>query len=154
MNEQELRELLLIGLDYSTVHDDWVEPVEAALEGVTPEQAQWAPVDGKGIWDIVLHLALWNENIIERVTTGEKAYPADREPWPPVPEPATEEAWQAAKDRLRKSIADVRALIEVTPMEQMIGNAYGLGDILCRFIHCGYHLGQIVKIRECQQFPA
>jgi hypothetical protein len=31
-----------------------------------------------------------------------------------------------------------------------MGGPYGLADLLCRFIHNGYHIGQITKMRECQ----
>lgn len=151
MNEEDLRKLLLIGLEYSYLHDDWVEPLEDALAGITADQARWRPADGMGIWDIVLHLAVWHENIVERVCSGETVGPAEGA-WPPVPDVADEDAWTNAKGRLRRSLDSVRAMIETTPVSRLLAAPYGPGDLLCRFIHNGYHIGQIVKLRECASF--
>lgn len=60
--EQDVRDMLLAGFEYSWRYDDRVTPLEEALAGVTAGHAAWTPPGGqKGIWDIVLHLAVWNE---------------------------------------------------------------------------------------------
>lgn len=149
MNEEELKKLLMIGFEYSFLHEDWVEPLEDSLAGVTARQARWRPgPEDMGIWDIVLHLAVWNENIVERVATGQVGRPAEGA-WPPVPVDGGEEEWEFARARLRKSFEDVRMMIETTPVSKIEASPYGTGDLLCRFIHAGYHIGQIVKMREC-----
>jgi hypothetical protein len=150
MTEQEIRDLLLINFEYSHQHDDWVYPLADALDGITAEQAAWKPGPGlMGIWDIVLHVAAWNENIIERIETGQKARPSEGA-WPPKPDSLTEANWEAAKTRLWASIAALRKLIETVPFEKVHSSPYGFGDLVCRFSHMAYHGGQIVKIRECQ----
>lgn len=150
MKDQVLREIFLAGCDYSSVLDEWVEPMEKALSGQTAAQAIERPggPETKGVWDIVLHMAVWNENIVERVKTGQKSVPAEGA-WPRPPEHPAEMAWEDAKKRLMVSVSNLRNLIQECPMDQLITNGYGLADILCRFIHNGYHLGQIVKLREC-----
>ena len=35
-----------------------------------------------------------------------------------------------------------------SPLDKINASPYGLGDLICRFTHNGYHLGQISKIRE------
>jgi len=153
MNDEDLRQLLVIGHEYSYLHDDWVHPLREALHGLTPEQALWRPTpNAKGIWDIVLHLAAWAENIVERVETGEKTRPKEGH-WPPPPEKPTNEAWQHAQDRLHKAQVAMRKMIDETPIEKIEQSPYGTGDLLCRFIHNAYHIGQIVKMRECMPNP-
>ncbi len=148
MTDDQIKHELAIGFEYCYQHDDWVEPVEQALAGLTAEQALWRPnPEVKGIWDMVLHLAAWNENIVERTETGQKAHPAEGA-WPPPPETPSEEAWAAAKQRLMKSYESVQQLIANSPLDKLQSAPYGIGDLLCRFTHSGYHLGQISKIRE------
>ena len=151
MDDDAVRKDLLIGFEYSHLHDSWVNPLADALDGVTAEQAIWRPgPDMKGIWDIVLHMAAWNENIIERIGSGEIAYPPGRVAWPPPPSAPSDEQWLSAKTRLWDSLAALREMIETIPIIKIQESPYGIGDLLCRFIHNAYHIGQITKLRECQ----
>ncbi len=152
MDEQALRHEIKVAFEYSYLHDDWVTPLEEALEGVTAEQALRRPrPNSKGIWEIVLHLAMWNENIVDRIRTGQPTR-ATEEHWPPLPPTPDEAAWEAAKKRLWDSLESMRVAIEAAPMEKIVGMHYGLGDLFCRFNHLAYHGGQIVKLRECFDF--
>ena|ERR1041385_297268 len=147
MDEQAFKHEVLTAFEYSYKHDDWVNPLDEALAGVTAEEAAWRPgPKGKGIWDIVLHLAVWNENIVERMKTGEASRPAEGA-WPEPSPTRNEAAWQAAQQRLWDSLAALHAYIETNPLDSLKGH-YGLGDLFCRFIHNGYHIGQITKMRE------
>lgn len=152
LNESETRELLQIEFEYSFLHDDWVFPLTDALDGITADQAAWRPgTDLMGIWDIVLHIAVWNENIIERIQTGERAHPKEGA-WPPLPDVLSEETWDAAKARLWKSVDDLKHLIQTVSFEKIRSSPYGFGDLTCRFIHMAYHCGQIEKLRECKDW--
>src|SRR5437667_119053 len=85
MDEQAVRKDVLIAFEYSYKHDDWVYPLADALAGVTAAEAAWRPgTDLRGIWDIVLHMAIWTENIVERMRSGEDAHPAEGA-WPSPP---------------------------------------------------------------------
>lgn len=144
MTEDEIKGEIALAFEYAYRHDDWVEPLESLLAGVSAADALRRPRE-KGVWDIALHLALWNENIVERVRTGRKIHPDEGWPAPStVPEDA---AWEAAKARLRDSYAAVQCLIETSSLDELRGG-YGLADLLCHLTHSGYHLGQIVKLRE------
>ncbi len=148
MNEAQIKRELLLAFEYSYRHDDWVEPLDALLAGLSPAQALWSSrPDVPSIWAIVLHLAVWHENIVERILTGEDARPAEG-PWPPLPAAKDEVSWNTARKRLEDALDSVRTTIEATPLDTIQASPYGLGDLLCRFTHNGYHLGQIVKIRE------
>ncbi|HLK16719.1 MAG TPA: DinB family protein [Fimbriimonadaceae bacterium] len=148
MDEGEVRRQLAIGFEYSYTHDDWVTPLEAVLDGIDAATAlRRPPPADKGIWDIVLHLAVWHEDIVIRVRTGQQSHPSEGA-WPPPPDEPDPAAWEAAKTRLRAALVSVQRMIETTPLEQIMASPYSLGDLLCRFTHNGYHLGQITKLRE------
>src|SRR3569832_2583651 len=100
MEESEVRKQLDIAFEYCYAHNVWVNSLDDALAGVTSRAALWRPIPpGKGIWDIVLHLAVWNENIVERTESGERVHPEEGE-WPATPDHPDEAAWAAAKRRL------------------------------------------------------
>lgn len=148
---EKLRQDLVTAFEYCYLHDDWVYPLQEAVEGVTVEQALWkATPDGKCIWDIVLHMAVWNENIVERVETGENVRPQEGA-WPELPTSPNEDCWHLAQKRLWKSLGAVQHMLEKVAWEKVESSPYGLPDILCRCIHNAYHLGQIEKIRQIQQ---
>lgn len=147
MRDDQLRADLLLAFPYSWRHDDWVEPLDACLEGLTAAGAlAKVGTHDKCIWEIVLHLAVWNENIVERMASGEPKMPPEGH-WPPLPESVTEEAWEAAQNRLRRSLAAIEEALAALPMSQIAGPPWGIPDLLCRMAHMGYHLGQFVIIR-------
>src|SRR5262249_46008371 len=145
-----------LAFEYSYAHDDWLTPLEEALAGVTTREAVWKPApDVPSIWQIVLHMAVWNENIVHRMAQrarGERHGQPPEGPWPPLPATLDEAAWEDAQRRLWESLAAVRAHIEETPLAAQLdfGNVgYShLADLLCRFTHTAYHIGQITKLRE------
>jgi hypothetical protein len=148
MDGEALRRDVLIAFEYSYIHDDWVYPLVDALAGVTAEEAAWRPgPDLRGIWNIVLHMAVWNENIVERMQSGKDAHPAEGTD-PPLPAIPDEAAWEAAQRRLWDSLAALHAYIETNSLDALAGSPWGLGDLFCRFIHMAYHIGQITKMRE------
>ncbi len=149
MTDEDIRKDVLVAFEYCYLHDDWVNPLGEALDGLTAQQAvQRCGPETKGVWEIVLHLAVWNENIVERILTGERARPLEGA-WPPLPEDSSEHAWEGAKKRLWDSLALVRSTVESVPFEKLTGPPYGLPDLFCRFTHMAYHIGQITKLREC-----
>ena len=148
MDGEAVKRDVLTAFDYSYLHEDWVYPLADALAGVTAQEAAWRPApDGKGIWDIVLHMAVWTENIIERMRSGERVSPAEGA-WPPPPAVLDEAAWEEAQRRLWDALAALSAYIEASPLDALAGSPWGLGDLFCRFIHNAYHIGQITKMRE------
>jgi hypothetical protein len=148
MDEHAIKQEILTAYEYSYIQDDWVNPLTDALSGVTAEEAAWRPgPDLKGIWDIVLHLAVWIENMIERMRTHEDVRPAEGA-WPQPPSIQDEAAWEAAQKRLWTALAAMHSYIKTNPLDALAGGPYGLADLLCRFTHNGYHIGQITKMRE------
>src|SRR5579862_1807878 len=146
MTDAQVKQSISLAYEYCYRHDDWVEPAETALAGLSAQNALRRPgAESKCIWEIVLHVAVWNENILERTKTGEKARPAEGA-WPRLPEKTDEETWEVAKARLRQSLQSIEDLMRSSSLDDLNGGPYGLGDLLCRFFHIAYHLGQIVKM--------
>src|ERR1044072_5254609 len=127
MDDEALRKQVLIAFEYSYQHEDWITPLDEALKGVSAEQALLVPAAAeKGIWAIVLHLAVWLENIVERIETGVATHPVEGA-WPSPPaEPDTTE-WEAAKQRLWNSLGLVKSMLETVSLEQITASPYGRG---------------------------
>lgn len=143
-----MKQQILVAFEYAHAHDSWVTPVAEALEGLTADEALDRPNGAtRSIWEIVLHVAVWNENIIERIESGRPARPAEGA-WPPLPPSRQDRDWLEAKSRLRRSLNDLKAFIEASSLEELDRGPYGIADLLCRFTHIAYHLGQITKMRE------
>ena len=150
MTEAEVKQEIATAFAYAYRHDDWITPLDEALADLNPAQARWSPrPDIPSIWEIVLHLALWNENIVERIERGNRSHP--NESWPALPYDTDSAGWEAARERLRVSYAAIALIIETTSLDRLTGG-YGLADLLCRLTHSGYHLGQITKLREWGSF--
>jgi hypothetical protein len=154
LEEEALRRDILVAFEYCYLHDDWVNPLGEALESLTALEAlRNCGPETKCVWEIVLHLAVWNENIVERILTGERARPSEGH-WPTLPDDRDEPAWDAAKTRLWDSLNLMRTTVETVPFEKLTGPPYGLPDLFCRFTHMAYHIGQITKLRECWEAVA
>lgn len=147
MEETDVRKILKTAHDYAYLHDSWVNPLADALEGVTLAMASRKPnSQSNSIWAIVLHMAVWNENMVQRVRTGEKTRPAEGA-WPPLPQTRTEAEWEQAKQRLFNSIEALGQMIDHEPLENVIASPYGIPDLVCRSVHMAYHIGQITTLR-------
>lgn len=153
MDGEVVKREVRIAFDYAYKEEDWVYPLADTLAGVTAQEAVWKPVlDVNCIWAIVLHMAVWTENIIERMTSGERAHPTEGA-WPSLPPALDEAAWQSAQRRLWDSLAALRAYMEAAPPDGLMAGPYGMADLLCRYIHLGYHIGQITVLRAWQAAP-
>ncbi len=149
MDDVEVMKQVQIAFEYTYLHDDWVTPLSELLDGVSLEEALWKPSpESNSIWRIVLHTAKWNENIVDRVEHRDSARPGEDAHWPQLPDPADEQGWQDAQARLKRSFELVANMLANASLEKIQASRYGLGDVLCRFTHIGYHFGQITKIRE------
>jgi hypothetical protein len=156
IDPEALRRDILVAFEYCHLHDSWVTPLSEALDGITAAHAAVRPApDSRSIWEIVLHLAVWNENIVHRMRWREQKMPFARPPegaWPPLPATLDEPAWQAAQQRLYDSLAAIRMHIETAPIDSLLDTGtvgYSqLGDLFCRFAHLAYHIGQITKLKD------
>ena len=133
----------------------WHGPsVKEVLEGVTAAQAARRPIAAAhSIWEIVLHVAVWQE-IVGRRLTGEpgREVPPE-EDFPPVQD-TSEAAWAAALDRLATAHAGLlRAMegvrddqLDQAPAAQVPRSRYVLLHGAAQ--HDIYHAGQIAVLRK------
>lgn len=130
----------------------WAAAWSKAIDGLTAEQAAWAPVgvDGRPrfcIHQIVLHLCFWREGWLRRVATGVKLTKEEIAvgSFPPIPD-ASESAWKTTRERLISTQERMLHALRTT--------AGGDSDTLIYFLpHDQYHIGQIMLIRGMLGLP-
>lgn len=140
--------------------DPWHgSPLREILAGVTAAQAaQRAVPDAHSIWEIVLHLTAWKHEVRRRLSGAPAGEPPEGD-WPPVG-PATDENWQAARERLdaahRALVDAVRELPEsrlFEPTSDPRNRPLGAGVTRYELLHGlaqhdTYHAGQIALLKK------
>jgi len=140
--------------------DPWHgSPVKAILDGVTVAQAAWKPAaDAHSIWQIVLHMTGWRNEVSRRATGAAAQEPAGGD-WPPVGDP-TPERWRAALTALDAAHARLVAAVRGTTDDQLLqptndtrDPALGAGVSYYELFHGivqhdAYHAGQIALLKK------
>jgi uncharacterized damage-inducible protein DinB len=123
------------------------------LADVTPEEAAAKPVaTSHTIWDLVLHVAAW-EDVVRRRVSGEPVRRVtDEENWPAVPDP-TAESWKSACERLRDGnlrLREVVVSLTDSRLEERIPGGTDTVYDLCHGAvqHDLYHGGQIALLKK------
>lgn len=129
----------------------WAASWSKAIDGLTSEQAAWAPVGVDGVarssvWRIVLHMCFWRESWLRRVKTGIKPTDAEKKAGSePTVTDTSEAAWRAARERFETSQRGMAEALRTTGAE---------GDTLIYFLpHDQYHMGQIMFLRAMLGLP-
>ena len=91
------REAMIDDLERGYRGDAWHGPsLRSVLEGVTAATAAASPIPGgHSIWEIVVHLAAWDDVIVRRIESGEPISDPEGGNFPPVG-PTDPGAWDAA----------------------------------------------------------
>jgi uncharacterized damage-inducible protein DinB len=140
--------------------DPWHgSPLRAILNGIDATRAAAAPIAGAhSIWEIVLHVTGWKNEVARRLTGAPAGEPADGD-WPAVGQ-VSEVRWTQALERLeaahRNLVAGVNALPEqrlFEPTNDQRDRALGVGVsyyVLLHGIvqHDVYHAGQIALLKK------
>jgi uncharacterized damage-inducible protein DinB len=125
------------------------------LKGVTAAQAAARPIpEAHSIWELVLHLAAW-EDAVRRRMTGVAVKLSAEENFPRVDDTSTA-AWQTALGHLRrihKKLLDaVRKFPEASLRKQVPGKRgahYNFSFMLHGLAqHAAYHAGQIALLKK------
>ncbi|HTW32558.1 MAG TPA: DinB family protein [Candidatus Sulfotelmatobacter sp.] len=125
------------------------------LKDVDAATAAARPIpSAHSIWELVLHIAAWDNAGIRRLA-GAKCQLKARANFPPVPEP-TEAAWReavtAAKRTHETLIKTVAGLTESRLRDQVPGKRYDFYHMLHGIAqHELYHAGQIALLKKAQQ---
>ena len=140
--------------------DAWHGPAVAELiHGLEAVEAAAHPVAGAhSIWEIVLHLTAWRQEVARRLATGRLA-PPEAGDWPRVPA-VSEAAWGAATAALAAATEALVAAVEAFPearLAEQAGDArdvaLGSGvtwDVMLHGVaqHDAYHGGQVAILKK------
>jgi len=132
----------------------WHGPsVREVLEGVSAEQAAQYPVaGGHSIWEIVLHIAVW-ESIVRRRLGGEVIVEiSDEEDWRHLADTSTV-AWKKTLEELEQGHRQLQRAVAGLNDEQLPatvpGKDYSVYFMLHGIIqHDLYHAGQIGLLKR------
>ena len=124
---------------------DLLQDVDAATAAAKPIP------DVHGIWELVLHIAAWDNAAIRRLA-GEKCQPKGLANFPPVAKP-TEAAWRKAVAQARRThdqlVKIVAALPESRLRDRVPGKRYDFYFMLQGVAqHELYHAGQIAILKK------
>jgi uncharacterized damage-inducible protein DinB len=131
------------------------DPLLEILAGVSAETAAARPiVNAHGIWELVLHIAAWDDVVLRR-TGGATVTLADAENFPAIPN-ASENAWRGALTAAQKTHEDLVKIVAAFPdsrlEEQVPGkteNYYTFYYMLSGITqHELYHAGQIALLKK------
>jgi uncharacterized damage-inducible protein DinB len=141
-------------LDRAYKGDAWHGlPVSALLEGITARQAAAKPVPGgHSIWELTLHISLWQNVARRRLGTEVVGDPPPEVDWPPITNPS-EAAWQEALEGLEQSYQNLRigiSQLSETRLDEIVpGKPYSIYVLLHGVIqHDLYHAGQIAILKK------
>ena len=133
--------------------------LKTILTGVTAAQAARRPPNGAhSIWELVLHVTAWRNEVARRASGAPAAEPAEGD-YPPVGDP-TPARWRAALAALDAShehlAAAVRGMTDrhlLTPTNDTRDPALGAGVSYYELFHGivqhdAYHAGQIAILKK------
>ena len=139
-----LRSVLLKQLKSAHNVKDWFVPVDSAIAGLTPQQANWKDgSDNHSIAQLATHLLFWNAQSLATFK-GEKPATFDgnnKETFSPV----DEKSWAATIKRLDSVLTELENLVATADESKL--NKWA-GTIANISTHNAYHTGQILYIRK------
>jgi uncharacterized damage-inducible protein DinB len=156
-----LRDALLEQLRRTHAGDPWYGASRThLLHGVTAAEAEQRPLgSAHSIWELVLHMTAWTDEVARRLGGAAPAEPAAGD-WPRVPRARGEAAWEAAKAALLAAHGRVLAALAVCPAERLpqpVGTtespALGTGMSYRAMVrglaqHHAYHGGQVAILKR------
>lgn len=122
------------------------------LADVDAATAAAKPVaDVHSIWELVLHIAVWDQAAIQRLA-GKKTQPTGSKNFPPVRR-ATEAAWKKAVAHIRKTHEALIARVSTLPVSRLSDRVPGKRYDFYHMLHGVaqhelYHAGQIAILKK------
>jgi hypothetical protein len=141
-----LRSLLLHELRTTHNKAEWFVLVNAAVEGLTAEQANWQPANGgHSAGQLAYHLMFWNRRSLNtlRGIKNEKFTADNKETF----DKFDKKQWAEIVSQLDQVMTDLEKVVETADDQQLAKWAKTIGN-LCA--HNAYHIGQIVYVRKLQ----
>jgi uncharacterized damage-inducible protein DinB len=140
--------------------DPWHgSPLLAILADMSAEQAASSPIGGAhSIWELVLHMAAWKNEVAKRVSGAPAGLPEEGD-WPEVGE-ATGKRWHEALNRLQQAHDRLMSAVRSLPAERLheptndprnrpLGSGVSYYVMLHGIVqHDVYHAGQIAILKK------
>jgi uncharacterized damage-inducible protein DinB len=140
--------------------DPWYGSSRAVLlEGLTAREAAAHPIPGgHSIWELVLHMTAWTQEVERRLAGNEPGEPQAGD-WPPVGA-VTAARWRAACSALAEAHASLLAAVAALPADRWsdpvgklrqpaLGTGVTIGGMLVGIAqHDAYHIGQLAILRQ------
>ncbi|MFL6279367.1 MAG: DinB family protein [Vicinamibacterales bacterium] len=140
--------------------DPWYgSAVGRILDGVDASSAAAYPINGAhSIWELVLHMTAWVNEVRRRLDGGRHRDPAEGD-WPAVTA-TTEDAWKQAAASLRQAHAEIRrtlAPMDDADLQCQVGGSQVDADgnrvtlyqtVIGILQHDAYHAGQIALLKK------
>src|SRR5215470_3954400 len=148
-----LRSLLLSELHSTHDKAEWFTPIQAAVAGLTAEQAKWVPKNAQGKLDpnanhsvgmLAYHLVFWNENALARLRGEKSANPNNNDETFNDFDAAH---WNDIVQRLDLVMKNLETEVEKMPEEKLTKAASTISHVST---HNAYHTGQILYVRKLQ----
>lgn len=141
-----LRSILLEQLQTTHTQKDWFVPIDVAVEGVTPEQANWK--DGSGnhsVGQLTYHLLFWNSRELAKFKgeTPQKFSGNNDETFNDF----DSKTWSATVKQLDQVMTELEKFVETADDQKLQKYAPEIARI---GTHNAYHVGQIVFVRKLQ----
>lgn len=139
-----LRSILLEQLKTAHNVKDWFVPVNTAIEGLTPAQANWKDsTDNHSIAQLTTHLVFWDGQSLAKLKNQKpEAFNGNnKETFSPV----DEKSWPAMIKKLDDILTQLEKIVEAadeTQLKKMASTIAHIGT------HNAYHTGQILYIRK------
>jgi uncharacterized damage-inducible protein DinB len=128
------------------------------LDGIDAAQAASRPVpEGHSIWEIVLHMIGWTQEVVRRLQGGAPGQPVEGD-WPAVGR-VSEEAWSRARAALNEAHAALADAVNRFPESRWtervggerdapLGTGVSYAAMVSGLVqHAAYHGGQIGLLR-------
>jgi DinB superfamily len=139
-----LKSILLEQLKSTHNSEEWFVPANIAIEGLTPEQANWKDSsENHSIAQLTTHLIFWDEQTLAKFK-GENpaAFNGDnKETFSPV----DKDTWAATVKKLDSVLTELEKAVEAADDAKLMSWYSTVAHI---GTHNAYHIGQIIYIRK------
>ena len=134
--------------------DAWHGPaLLELLADIDASKAAARPIkDAHSIWELVLHIAAWDDAVNRRIVLGKALQLNDEENFPAVTD-SSAAAWKKAVDHAKQAHVQLLKTVEALPdqrlTEQVPGKSYDIRFMLEGVAqHELYHAGQIAILKK------
>ncbi|WP_326992978.1 DinB family protein [Chitinophaga sp. 212800010-3] len=144
--QKNTRDILLDQLKSTHNKAVWFVPVNTAIEGLTPEQANWKDKSGNhSIAQLVTHLIFWDLDQLQKFNGRKK--PETNINNDETFSPATQAQWDASVKRIDSVLTAWEQAVAQADEKKLASWYETIANINT---HNAYHTGQILYVRKLQ----